>query len=152
MLRNAWVIPVVPVLSFWLILFFGKKLPRKGAEIGVATLGVCLLLSIVLAGQWISREETVPIAHHGAATEHAVEEDGHGPSEKEADEHAEDTHEDEHTATTQDSPLTEDEHGGEVQGGGGDEELRRAPVERKFTWWESGSTRVTFGSLVDGLS
>ena len=152
MLRNAWIIPVVPVISFWLILFFGKKLPKKGAEIGVATLGVCLLLSLVLAGQWLSREETVPIAHHGAEEEHAIVDNGHATAETEG--HAtEATEEDagEHTATTEDHALTEDEHGGEVQGGG-DEELRRAPVERKFTWWESGATRVTFGSLVDGLS
>src|SRR5687768_14816545 len=129
MLRNAWVIPVVPVISFWLILFFGKKLPKKGAEIGVATLGVCLLLSLVLAGQWLSRDGTIPIAHHGEETEHAAEEpsDGHGApkddhaEEKETDGHGEekDDHaEDGHTATTQDHPLTEDEHGGEVQGGG----------------------------------
>ena len=39
-LRNAWLIPAIPVLSFWLILFFGKKLPRKGSEIGIAALAI----------------------------------------------------------------------------------------------------------------
>nr|MDQ3756616.1 NADH-quinone oxidoreductase subunit L [Actinomycetota bacterium] len=167
MLRNAWIIPVVPVISFWLIIFFGKKLPKKGAEIGVATLGVCLLLSLVLAGQWLSREGTLAVEHHGAESEHAAPADDHGAKDDHAaeddhaakddhgakDDHAaeDDGHEDGHTATTQDSPLTEDEHGGEVQGGAG-EELKRAPVERKFTWWQNGDVRVTFGSLVDGLS
>ena len=33
-LRNAWIIPAIPVASFWLILFFGKRLPHKGSEIG----------------------------------------------------------------------------------------------------------------------
>ena len=32
--------PAIPAVSFVLILFFGKRLPRKGAEIGIAALGV----------------------------------------------------------------------------------------------------------------
>ena len=130
MLRNAWVIPVVPVISFWLILFFGKRLPKKGAEIGVATLGLCLVLALFLAGNWISEEGTVPVAHHGEAAHAAPAADGHG----------------------------DEEHGAPAEGGhdtevqGGEEELKRAPIERQFTWWENGDVRVTWGSLVDGLS
>ncbi|HEX2040679.1 MAG TPA: NADH-quinone oxidoreductase subunit L [Acidimicrobiales bacterium] len=156
MLRNAWIIPVVPVVSFWLILFFGKKLPKKGGEIGVATLGLCLLLSLVLAGQWISREGTVPVVHHGEEEHSVVDVDEHGKAVAPDDAHAEEKGDDHGTtATTEDHPLTADEHGGEVQGGGEhgeDAELKRAPVERTFTWWQNGHVRVTFGSLVDGLS
>jgi NADH-quinone oxidoreductase subunit L len=150
-LRNAWIIPVVPVVSFWLILFFGKRLPKKGAEIGVAALGICFVLSVALAGQWISREGTVPVEHHGEEAAHAA---------PESDAHADDAHakkDDAHAkesgahAKESDAPAKEDEeHGEEIQGG--EEELKRAPVERELTWWESGPVRVTFGSLVDGLS
>jgi len=142
MLRNAWVIPLVPIASFWLILFFGKKLPKKGAELGVLALFVSLGLSLVVATQWIGREGTVPVAHHGA-------EAGHGAPA--ADDHGKPAADDHGAKATDDHALTEDEHGGEVQGGG-KEELKRAPVERKFLWWQNGDVQVTFGSLVDGLS
>ncbi len=139
MLRNAWVIPLVPVASFWLILFFGKKLPKKGAEIGVLALVVSLGLSLAVAASWIGKEGTVPVVHHGAEAEA-----GHGaPAPSHGDDHAKET--DEH-------PAVADEHGGEVQGGGHGEELKRAPVERKFLWWQNGRTQVTFGSLIDGLA
>ena len=32
MLEQAWIIPVIPAVSFFLILLFGKRLPRKGSE------------------------------------------------------------------------------------------------------------------------
>ena len=35
-LRNAWLIPLLPALSFVGILFFGKRLPRGGSELGIA--------------------------------------------------------------------------------------------------------------------
>ena len=37
MLAHAWIIPLIPAASFVLILFFGKRMPMKGAEIGIAT-------------------------------------------------------------------------------------------------------------------
>ncbi len=51
MLRNAWVIPAIPTLSFVLILFFGKRLPRKGHEVGVTALGVAFVLACVCVVQ-----------------------------------------------------------------------------------------------------
>ncbi|MEA3019144.1 MAG: hypothetical protein QOI47_668, partial [Actinomycetota bacterium] len=38
MLTYAWVIPAITFSSFWLILFFGKRLPKGGSEIGVLAL------------------------------------------------------------------------------------------------------------------
>jgi NADH-quinone oxidoreductase subunit L len=55
MLRNAWLIPLIPAMSFFLILFFGKKLPGKGAEIGIAAVGASFVLSVIAAAQWLSR-------------------------------------------------------------------------------------------------
>ena len=35
MLDYAWIIPVIPAVSFALILFFGKRMPSQGSEIGI---------------------------------------------------------------------------------------------------------------------
>ena len=54
-LEHAWVIPIVPAVAFFLIIFFGKKMPKKGSEFGIAS----MLTALVLAGgagyQWIQR-------------------------------------------------------------------------------------------------
>ena len=34
-LQHAWIIPIIPAVAFALIIFFGKKLPMKGSELGV---------------------------------------------------------------------------------------------------------------------
>ena len=35
-LRNVWLIPLLPALSFVGVLFFGKRLPKGGSELGIA--------------------------------------------------------------------------------------------------------------------
>ncbi len=59
-LEHAWVVPVIPALSFFLIIFFGKRMPKKGSEFGVAS----MLGSLVFAGgaayQWIQRVNAAP--------------------------------------------------------------------------------------------
>lgn len=56
----GWLIAVLPYASFFLILFFGKKMPGRGAEIGIAAVTGSLLLSI-------------PIFFKTIATEHGFE-------------------------------------------------------------------------------
>jgi NADH-quinone oxidoreductase subunit L len=65
-LRNAWLIPLIPAVSFFVILFFGSRLPKKGCEIGIAALGLVFVLSLVAAGQWIGRDapRQAVNAHH----------------------------------------------------------------------------------------
>ncbi len=65
MLRNAWLIPLIPALSFVAILLFGKRLPKKGAEIGVGAIGASLVLSCIAAWQWIDRVEAATGGHEG---------------------------------------------------------------------------------------
>ncbi len=148
MLENIWVIPAIPVLSFFLILFFGKRLPKGGSEIGVTALAAVFVLSVVAGVQWIGTEKTVEVEHHGAEAGHAEEEEEHSE---------EPAHEEEHSlvgATGEQAlgPIAaeEGEHGGEEVQGGAD--LKRAPVERNVTWWESGDVSVQAGTYVDGLS
>ena len=54
-LDNAWLAPVVPTIGFFLIILFGKKLPKKGSEIGVLSLVGSLVLASGAAWQWIQR-------------------------------------------------------------------------------------------------
>jgi len=57
-LDNAWIIPAIPAVSFFLILFFGKRIPTKGAAIGITALGASFVLSCVAVYQWIDRVES----------------------------------------------------------------------------------------------
>src|SRR5215213_3510378 len=56
MLDNAWLIPLIPAVSFFVILFFGKRLPKKGAEVGIAALAIAFLIALLGALEWIGEE------------------------------------------------------------------------------------------------
>ncbi|MBK5287362.1 MAG: hypothetical protein JJE46_02730, partial [Acidimicrobiia bacterium] len=66
-LDHAWLIPVLPVVSFLLILFFGKKMPKGGSEIGIASLGVTFLIACATAVQWFQRVEDATHTSGGEA-------------------------------------------------------------------------------------
>ena len=53
-LENAWLIPILPALSFMVILFFGKRFPKRGSEIGILAVGASFVLALATAIQWIS--------------------------------------------------------------------------------------------------
>jgi NADH-quinone oxidoreductase subunit L len=55
LLDHLWIVPAVPFVAFWLILFFGKRLPAKGSEIGVAALAASWVLSVAACVSWITR-------------------------------------------------------------------------------------------------
>ena len=65
-LENAWLIPIIPAVAFALIIFFGKKLPMKGSELGVASMIGSLILALGAAYQWIQRVDGA--AGHSAAS------------------------------------------------------------------------------------
>jgi NADH-quinone oxidoreductase subunit L len=54
-LENAWVIPVIPAVAFALIIFFGKKMPMKGSELGILSMVASLVFSGGAITQWIDR-------------------------------------------------------------------------------------------------
>ena len=70
MLDQAWLIPTIPAVSFFAILFFGKRLPRKGSELGILAVGTSFVLACITAVQWINRlddsttEKVKPVIHH----------------------------------------------------------------------------------------
>src|SRR3954465_9868749 len=63
MLDYAWLIPTIPAVSFALILFFGKRMPRKGSEIGILAVGASFVLSCITAAEWIQRVDAAGGAH-----------------------------------------------------------------------------------------
>ena len=71
MLKAAWVIPLIPAISFVLILLFGRHLPKKGSELGVLAVGSSFVLACITAVQWIARD---PVAgEHGEGIREAVD-------------------------------------------------------------------------------
>ncbi|MDQ3294571.1 MAG: NADH-quinone oxidoreductase subunit L, partial [Actinomycetota bacterium] len=141
LLQHVWILPALMGLSFLTILFFGKKLPYKGAEIGIFSVGVCLLLALGSGVAWIDRSNNPPEEHGATATaEHAGEE---GAAEEE---HAEE----EGAATDEEGAAGEEgEHAAEE---GGEEEHAVPPVLTEKTWFSSGGVDFTVGTFVDGLS
>ncbi|MGH2684680.1 MAG: hypothetical protein ACRDJP_04345, partial [Actinomycetota bacterium] len=56
-LENAWLVPLIPAVSFVLILAFGRLLPKKGSEVGIAGVGASFVLACGALVQWIDRVE-----------------------------------------------------------------------------------------------
>ena len=54
-LDKAWLIPLIPALSFVVILLFGKRMPRHGSEVGITAVGASFVLACGAAEQWIHR-------------------------------------------------------------------------------------------------
>ena len=72
MLDHAWIIPAIPAASWWLILFVGRRLPRRGAEIGISAVVASFVLSCIAVIQWITRSAR-PVAAAGERLRPAVE-------------------------------------------------------------------------------
>ncbi len=140
MLESIWVIPAVTFASFWLILFFGKRLPKHGAEIGITALGIAFVLSCVAVVEWNARpaDEVVEAGHEAGALE-----EGHGGAEVDDEGHA--------LGEVQTLAL---ESAVEAEGGEGEHEAEpiRSAVERNLTWFSFGGVDVTVGTAVDGLT
>ncbi len=54
-LDHAYIIPLIPAVAFFLIIFFGKRMPMKGSEFGIASMVGALVFSGAAAYQWIQR-------------------------------------------------------------------------------------------------
>jgi NADH-quinone oxidoreductase subunit L len=65
-LENAWLIPVIPTVGYFVILLLGKRLPLKGAEVGVGTLFVSFVLACGALYQWIQHVDDATGGSEGA--------------------------------------------------------------------------------------
>ncbi|MET1002707.1 MAG: NADH-quinone oxidoreductase subunit L [Acidimicrobiia bacterium] len=54
-MENAWLVPLIPAVSFVLILLFGKRMPKQGSELGILAVGSSFVLSVGAAIGWINR-------------------------------------------------------------------------------------------------
>ncbi len=54
-LDNAWLVGLIPVIGFAIIIMFGKRLPMKGAEIGLASMAASVVVSAGAMYQWMQR-------------------------------------------------------------------------------------------------
>ncbi len=52
-LENAWLIPVIPGIAFFVIILFGKRLPGGGSEVGLASMIAALVLAAGTTYEWI---------------------------------------------------------------------------------------------------
>ena len=73
-LQNVWLIPLIPAMSFIGILFFGKRLPRGGSELGIAALAIAFLLSICTGFAWMDHRDNF----HGEEISQALVSGEHG--------------------------------------------------------------------------
>ena len=54
-----WIVPLMPFLAFFVILFFGKRLPGRGHEVGIIAIAISWLLSVVGFIELISKNAPV---------------------------------------------------------------------------------------------
>jgi NADH-quinone oxidoreductase subunit L len=59
MTESAWLIPTIPFVSFFLILFVGKRTPGRGAPVGILAVGVSLVMSILVFFDFVGQAEPV---------------------------------------------------------------------------------------------
>lgn len=149
MLENAFLIPLVPAISFVVILFFGKRFigANRVHIVGITALGLVWVLSAVAAFQWTQRVENpspdaiVEMATHGGdhGDDHDVD---HG------DDHDAD-HGDDHDA---DLAVVSTDHSGGEHGGGHSSPLIGPVISTFSQWWSNGGIEFAVGTLVDGLT
>src|SRR5215207_7988052 len=66
-LEHAWLIPLIPAIAFFGIIFFGKRLPKGGSELGILSMAAALVIAAGASLQWIDRvdaahgEEVAPV-------------------------------------------------------------------------------------------
>lgn len=128
-LLYEWVglVPGTMALSFLLILFFGKKLPYKGAEIGITAISLSFLFAVAMAFTWIIDTQSVLNGDKGETAAAVVVDDPVGVGE---------------TAAPL-IPLAEE---------GEKARVTIDPIVKEFDWLENGNTTFGVGTLVDGQS
>jgi len=176
---HVWIIPALMALSFVLVLFFGKRMPKKGAEIGIVFVGAAFVLSLITAGNWISWTNDNPESHgdeHAAAgvaladvdpscskvAAEAAAAGEHAEDEGHADEgHADEGHAEEgdHSGSATEEHSLAGTSTGESAAPAADEAEAGAhhdpptrPVVSCATWFQNGDQSISIGTLVDGQS
>jgi NADH-quinone oxidoreductase subunit L len=136
-LHWVWLMPAIMGVSFFAILFFGKRLPQKGSEIGIAAVGICFLIAILSTISWIGHVNDAEGSHASTGSEATATSGGDA-----AVGHASDQ-----AAVGGDSEQSE-----RSEPTGDTEHTAVQPVVTERTWFEAGGQDVKVGTMVDGLS
>jgi NADH-quinone oxidoreductase subunit L len=132
-LDYAWIIPLLPAASFLIILLVGKRLPFKGAEVGIAAVGIAFALALVTNAAWFGH---VSDAEHEAEAEtHSAEVVGEDQALGAGESAAADV-----TAKATAAPAEEE----------GEGHAAVEPVTKSVTWFENGGLDIKAGMLLDG--
>ena len=142
-LETAWLIPALPALSFFLILFFGKKMKYKGAEFVITAIALSLILAICCVGQWMNQ------------VDNASDNYKKGSSYETEEKYSETS-----TSNLEESDLAEPIEVASAEQinvyAAGEESGYEAvavdAVIERFTWWETGGKKFQVGIMVDGLA
>jgi NADH-quinone oxidoreductase subunit L len=167
LLDKVWIVPAIMAASFLVILFFGKKAGTKAtAGIGIVAVSLCLVFSVVIAGQWINRVNHPPTGAALAAdikqangltpqTPEEIASEANSAT-KDSGETVPSTTEGASTSSEATAPaeataaegstVAEGEHAAE-----GEHETV-PPVVRTVTWFTIGGINFEAGTLLDGLS
>ncbi|MDH3706704.1 MAG: NADH-quinone oxidoreductase subunit L [Acidimicrobiia bacterium] len=168
-LNNVWLLPAIMGASFVIILFFGKRMPKGGSEVGVAAVGLCFLLALVAGVSWFDHRDNFDEAEAQRATELHHDESEGVEGEEGGGEHAEEPGEEAASADwfeyepgvagadgslvlTAAADEGSDEGSGEAAGEGHSEEEEHPSIaiQRTTTWFTIGGQDYTVGILVDG--
>ncbi len=136
-LENAFLIPLIPAVSFVVILLFGRSVigVERVQKVGIAAVGIVWVISMIAAVSWITRVEDSTSSKSDDA-EHAQIAVNEGLSASAAAGVDGDLH-----------LAAEDDGHGDAKGGYATTE----PVEETVGgWWSSGGAAFAVGTLVDG--
>ncbi|MGH8902365.1 MAG: NADH-quinone oxidoreductase subunit L [Egibacteraceae bacterium] len=67
----AWLVPALPAAATVVIMLFGKRLPKRGAEVGIVAVSLAFLISVAVAAEVFGANVGAAAAAHG----------GHGAAE-----------------------------------------------------------------------
>ena len=140
-LETAWLIPALPALSFFLILFFGKKMKYKGAEFGITAIALSLILAICCAGQWMNQVDNAS-ENYKKSSSYETEEKYSETSSQDLEENA--------LAETIEVASAEQMNIYAAGDESGYEPVAVDAVIERFTWWETGGKKFQVGIMVDG--
>ncbi len=132
-LENVWIIPAIMACSFAIILFFGKRMPKGGSEIGIAAVLACFVLSLLTGAQWISEVNRADNCVAVEISEGKYECESHEGAGEQA------------SAFGEVLGAAEEESEGAYGAG-----LKAVVSER--TWWSNGGVNFTIGTMADGLT
>ena len=144
-----WLIPTLPAVSFFLILFFGKRLKFGGAEIGITAVGLALLLaSLTNISWWDHRDHFEGDVFSARTGQIDLDTEGLGGETLELGAAADDALT---TTITVDGveesvQLAVDAAPGEIEAFGS------VGVLRVLDWFENGGIPIEAGTLADGPS